>query len=252
MFRSACLIAIVVLAGCNAGGHGFRPVPGIGAGGHAAAPGTPAPLPTTHPLVEAIPTTEFAVPEYGLSGRYPRTWALPKRYQVDTNTVFELEQGADTYFRVGFLPGVRSVVAKQQPDLPANEIADAVLAYAAQAAAESDIYFIGTERTLLDSSVVQFGAYDVRTITLLIARPVNSLAAMTDDERFSQAHYINLAPEGQPRLSRQYVWLVGDDVWIAEVVAPIATFAERATEAEEVILPHLAWGPRGTAGERQT
>ena len=208
------------------------------------------PLPQPHPTVAAIPLQKYAVPDYGLSGSYPKTWEIPK-YSPDANTVFELTHGPDTCFELGFLPGVRSRVKAGVPNLPEPDLLKLMLDEGVRGAAESETFFAGTNKTELDYDKLTFGTQEVRSVTMLIERPTGVLEGLDPEAReqllLSQKHYFDLCPEGARRLARQYVWVLGDDVWIAQLVAPPATFLQRATEVEEAILPHLAFTNRKVA-----
>jgi|GEM_PF-4476043 len=235
------LVAWILLAS----GCGPRPTgAGIGTGPTGQEAHEP-PMPDPHPTVALLEVAPFSVPKYQLEGSYPITWtgqeALP-----DPNAVFQLRQGTDTYFSLGFLPGMRRMVLEAVPELPAEMAEDTILEHAAQGVVMSENYFVGARRTLLNYEEVLFGDHHVITITQLIRRPTGGLELLSPEElekmRLMQGHYLDLAPEGSRRISRHYVWILGDDVWIAQVIAPPATFLERATEIEERLLPSLRFG----------
>ncbi|HYE79160.1 MAG TPA: hypothetical protein VEI97_14350 [bacterium] len=234
-------ILLLLLAGCA----GDEPVPaqGVGKGG---AKGVP-PIPQPHPGVAALPTREFNIEQFGVSGLYPEGWIVPQ-YTVATNTVLDLVQGADTYFNLGYIPQVRAKVAQAQPTATPEELEEAILSNTAESLATSDSYFRGTRKTLLNAGRLRFGPHQVATLTQLIERPVGLMESLPPEQRLdvfaSQVHYLTLCPEGATRIARHFAWILGDDVWIAQVVASPQTFLQRAAEVEEVILPSLSWAPR--------
>lgn len=243
-------LVVPLLGGCQ----GWR-LPGAGLG---AGPGTrksTPPLPEAHPAVAALPVTPFEVAAYGLAGEFPTTWTLPT-YYPDPNSVVQLRQGADTYFSIGFLPGMRPLFLANASDVPPEAVDELLLEHAAQGVALADNYFLGARKTVLSYSRVLFGEHEVLTVTMLIRRPVGTMDQMPDEDweqlRLMQQHYLELAPEGSRRLSRHYLWILGDDVWIGQVVAPPSSFLQRTTEVEERILPSLRFSERPVAAPATT
>lgn len=230
-----------ILAGCA--GEGPKPVTGPGPRPDGTAAST-APLPEPHPAVAALERKTFDFPDWGLSGEYPGNWQVPD-YTPDTNAILQLRIGKDTYADLGYLPGVRRQVAAAMPEMETQELDDTLLEQFAQGLFTSRNYFLGARRTLLDYSRILFGEHEVLVVTQLIRRPLGNLDQLDELERedfvHSQQHYLELCPEGERRITRQYAWLLGDDVWVAQVVAPPATFLQRSLEIEEVLLPGLRW-----------
>lgn len=192
-------------------------------------------------------TRDFVVEQYGVAGKYPDSWLVPE-YSVTTNTVLELVQGADTYFDLGYIPKARRRIAEAQPNLSGQEIDDIILGHAASSLVESESYFRGTTKTTLSAGRIRFGDHQVIVVTQLIERPIGVMAEIppADREGFltSQFHYLTLCPEGATRIARQFAWVLGDDIWTAQVVAPPETFLQRVTEVEEIVLPSLNWAEK--------
>lgn len=252
----ALLLALLAVAGMGTliSGCDKRPA-GSGLGPGPAGQQLPEPpLPDPHPAVALLDEAPFEIAAYALSGTYPTNWTYQDAIP-DANAVVQLRQGADTYFSLGFLPGMRRMVLDAVPELPTDMAEDTILEHAAQGVVMSENFFVGARKTVLMYSRVLFGEHQVLTVTQLIRRPTGGLELLSDDElermRLMQGHYLDLAPEGSRRISRHYVWILGDDVWIAQVIAPPATFLERATEIEERLLPSLRFGPSVSASPPQ-
>ena len=237
---SVVLSLSLALPGC---GGSVESPPGVNqdppTGGGAATDEPALPLPSPHPAVSGLTTTEFAQPLVGLTGVYPDGWALNNSVNPATNSILELTH-TDAHLDLGYLPGVLATANTGAPsEMPPEVLQQTVLDMAEEAAISSTAYFAGCSKTLLDASPLFFGDHEVRIVSMLIQRP--EATESEPSTGLSNPDHLKLAPHGEPRLGRQYIWLVGDNVWIAQLIAPPAQFHQRAIEIEEVMLPSLSW-----------